>query len=103
MFNLIAGYAAWNLVGRVGSYVSARSGVSIGVTRWVALRASFDRKSCHLYTSDTVAEREENELLNPLEMIWGRCVLPHCGVNSYVRHIARRVNGSSFDDREPAG
>jgi putative NADPH-quinone reductase len=53
-----------------------------------------------LNTSDTVAEREETELGDPLELMWGRCVLPYCGVERYERHIFRPVVGSS--DRQRA-
>ena len=50
-------------------------------------------------TSDTEAEREINDLGDPLELIWGRCVLPYCGVENYQRHIFRPVNGSSPETR----
>jgi putative NADPH-quinone reductase len=52
-----------------------------------------------LNTSDTVAEREETELGDPLELMWGRCVLPYCGVERYERHIFRPVVGSSDGQR----
>lgn len=51
-------------------------------------------------TSDTEAEREANDLGDPLELIWGRCVLPYCGVENYKRLIFRPVNGSSLEIRE---
>lgn len=51
-------------------------------------------------TSDTPAERELNDLGDPLESIWGRCVLPYCGVQLYQRHIFRPVVGSSARQRE---
>ncbi|MEM6373264.1 MAG: NAD(P)H-dependent oxidoreductase [Pseudomonadota bacterium] len=50
-------------------------------------------------TSDTEAEREANDLGDPLELIWGRCVLPYCGVVRHKRLIFRPVNGSSLEDR----
>lgn len=50
-------------------------------------------------TSDTDAEREAADLGDPLELIWGRCVLPYCGVDEYERLIFRPVNGSSAEDR----
>lgn len=50
-------------------------------------------------TSDTEAERETNDLGDPLDLIWGRCVLPYCGVEHYKRLIFRPVNGSSLEDR----
>ena len=51
-------------------------------------------------TSDTEAEREANDLGDPLELIWGRCVLPYCGVEEYKRLVFRPVNGSSPKIRE---
>jgi putative NADPH-quinone reductase len=57
------------------------------------------RAALILNTSDTPAQREENELGDPLEAIWGRCVLPYCGVKAYRRHIFRPVVGSSDDER----
>ncbi|MBP2443406.1 NAD(P)H-dependent oxidoreductase [Rhizobium leguminosarum] len=51
-------------------------------------------------TSDTHAERERTELGDPLELIWGRCVLPYCGVETYHRHVFRPVVGSSDEQRK---
>lgn len=51
-------------------------------------------------TSDTDAERERTELGDPLELIWGRCVLPYCGVETYRRHVFRPVVGSSDEQRQ---
>jgi putative NADPH-quinone reductase len=51
-------------------------------------------------TSDTHAERERTELGDPLELIWGKCVLPYCGVSSYGRHVFRPVVGSSVEQRQ---
>jgi NAD(P)H dehydrogenase (quinone) len=50
-------------------------------------------------TSDTPAEREKTELGDPLELMWGRCVLPYCGVKNYRRHVFRPVVGSSDGQR----
>ena len=50
-------------------------------------------------TSDTPAERETKEFGDPLELMWGRCVLPFCGVNTYKRHVFRPVVGSSDEQR----
>jgi len=57
------------------------------------------RQALVLNTSDTHAEREERDLGDPLELIWGRCVLPYCGVQTYKRHIFRPVVGSSDEQR----
>lgn len=57
------------------------------------------RQALVLNTSDTHAEREERDLRDPLELIWGRCVLPYCGVQAYRRHIFRPVVGSSDAQR----
>ena len=46
-------------------------------------------------TSDTEAEREQRDLGDPLELIWGRCVLPYCGVERYERRVFRPVVDSS--------
>ncbi len=50
-------------------------------------------------TSDTNEEREVNDLGDPLELIWGRCVLPYCGVKDYKRIVFRPVVGSSTETR----
>ncbi len=57
------------------------------------------RTALVLNTSDTPEERERTDLGDPLELIWGRCVLPYCGVNHYVRHVFRPVIGSSDAQR----
>jgi putative NADPH-quinone reductase len=57
------------------------------------------RTSLVLNTSDTPAQREEAELGDPLEAIWGRCVLPYCGVKTYRRHVFRPVVGSTDEKR----
>lgn len=53
------------------------------------------RKALILNTSDTPPERERAVLGDPLELIWGRCVLPFCGVKDYERHVFGPVGGSS--------
>lgn len=45
-------------------------------------------------TSDTEAERERLELGDPLEAIWGRCVLPYCGIEDCRRRVFGPVVGS---------
>ncbi|MDX8496411.1 NAD(P)H-dependent oxidoreductase [Mesorhizobium sp. VK22B] len=50
-------------------------------------------------TSDTLPEREQADLGDPLELIWGRCVLPYCGVKAYERLVFRPVVGSSHEQR----
>jgi NAD(P)H dehydrogenase (quinone) len=52
-----------------------------------------------LNTSDTPAERETKEFGDPLELMWGRCVLPFCGVKTYKRHVFRPIVGSSDEQR----
>lgn len=57
-----------------------------------------------LNTSDTHAEREERDLGDPLESIWGRCVLPYngvsgYGVSGYRRQVFRPVVDSSPSQR----
>lgn len=51
-------------------------------------------------SSDTPEEREKTELGDPLELIWGKCVLPYCGVETYRRHVFRPVVGSSDEQRK---
>jgi putative NADPH-quinone reductase len=58
------------------------------------------RKAVVFNTSDTEAERERLELGDPLELIWGRCVLPYCGALDYERHVFRPVVGSSYPQRQ---
>ena len=53
-----------------------------------------------LNTSDTHAEREARDLGDPLESIWGRCVLPYNGVSGYRRHVFRPVVDSDALQRE---
>ncbi len=56
-------------------------------------------KALIINTSDTPAEREKADLGDPLELIWGRCVLPFCGVGDYHREVFRPVVGSSDAQR----
>jgi len=42
-----------------------------------------------LNTSDTPPEREQSVLGDPLQLIWGQCVLPYCG----VQRVERRMFG----------
>lgn len=58
------------------------------------------KRALIINTSDTDVERETKDLGDPLGLIWGRCVLPYCGVEDYNRLIFRPVNGSSLRDRE---
>lgn len=53
-----------------------------------------------LNTSDTDAERERLELGDPLELIWGRCVLPYCGATTWRRRVFRPVVGSTEEARK---
>ncbi|MER8389820.1 NAD(P)H-dependent oxidoreductase [Mesorhizobium sp. M1380] len=58
------------------------------------------KKAIVFNTSDTDAARELNDLGDPLGLIWGRCVLPYCGVLEHERHVFRPVVGSSEARRE---
>lgn len=53
------------------------------------------RRALILNTSDTPSDREESEFGDPLDDIWGRCVLPFCGTARYHRQVFRPVVGSS--------
>lgn len=57
------------------------------------------RRAVIFNTSDTPPDREERDLGDPLELMWGRCVLPFCGVSSYRRQVFRPVVGSSAAQR----
>lgn len=57
------------------------------------------RTALVLNTSDTHEEREERELGDPLESIWGRCVLPYNGVSDYRREVFRPVVDSDPSQR----
>ncbi len=57
------------------------------------------RKAVVFNTSDTEAERERKEFGDPLHLMWGRCVLPYCGVAEYERRVFSPVAGSSEEQR----
>jgi NAD(P)H dehydrogenase (quinone) len=53
-----------------------------------------------LNTSDTPIEREREAFGDPLEALWGRCILPYCGVPRMVRHTYGVIVNSSLAQRE---
>src|SRR5690606_41685307 len=57
------------------------------------------RQALIFNTSDTPGEREQAEFGDPLELIWGRCVLPFCGVGQYRRVVFRPVVDSPAAQR----
>ncbi|MGW6021631.1 NAD(P)H-dependent oxidoreductase [Streptomyces sp. NPDC055099] len=52
------------------------------------------RRALVLNTSDTPAEREDDEFGDPLQRIWAACVLPYVGVDDVRRHVLRTVTDS---------
>jgi len=52
-----------------------------------------------LNTSDTPLERERAVFGDPLEALWGRCILPYCGVARMVRHTYGVVVNSTNEER----
>lgn len=52
-----------------------------------------------LNTSDTPADRERDEFGDPLQQIWGACVLPYVGVTDLRRVVFRTVTDSSARER----
>ncbi|MFG2986543.1 hypothetical protein ACGFYQ_35770 [Streptomyces sp. NPDC048258] len=52
-----------------------------------------------LNTSDTPADREENEFGDPLQRIWAACVLPYVGVTDVRRVVFRTVTDSADEER----
>ncbi|MEU3607316.1 NAD(P)H-dependent oxidoreductase [Streptomyces sp. NPDC035033] len=52
-----------------------------------------------LNTSDTPADREEDEFGDPLQKIWAACVLPYVGVADVRRVVFRTVTDSSDETR----
>ncbi|MEU0053426.1 NAD(P)H-dependent oxidoreductase [Streptomyces sp. NPDC006309] len=52
-----------------------------------------------LNTSDTPADREENEFGDPLQKIWAACVLPYVGVADVRRVVFRTVTDSADETR----
>jgi NAD(P)H dehydrogenase (quinone) len=53
-----------------------------------------------LNTSDTPMSREREIFGDPLETLWGRCILPYCGVQRMVRHTYGVVVNSAPEQRE---
>lgn len=53
------------------------------------------RAALVLNTSDTPPEREQGVLGDPLQLIWGQCVLPYCGVQKVERRMFGPVASSS--------
>lgn len=53
-----------------------------------------------LNTSDTPAQREHDEFGDPLEQIWGSCVLPYVGVSDVRRVVFRTVSDSTDEERQ---
>jgi putative NADPH-quinone reductase len=51
-------------------------------------------------TSNTPSEREMRVFGDPLERIWGDCVLDFCGVKNYYRKIFRVMASSSLEERQ---
>ncbi|MGW0700232.1 NAD(P)H-dependent oxidoreductase [Streptomyces sp. NPDC002867] len=52
-----------------------------------------------LNTSDTPADREQDEFGDPLERIWSACVLPYVGVDDVRRVVFRTVTDSTATSR----
>ncbi|WP_030245540.1 NAD(P)H-dependent oxidoreductase [Streptomyces sp. NRRL S-350] len=52
-----------------------------------------------LNTSDTPEAREREEFHDPLERIWGACVLPYVGVTDVRRTVFRTVTDASAAER----
>lgn len=88
---ILAGWIDRVLVPGIAYRLASADGLPEGLLRI--------EKALILNTSDTPEEREKDVLGDPLELIWGRCVLPFCGVQDYVRHVFRTVTGSSEDER----
>ena len=53
------------------------------------------RQALVLNTSDTPPDREREAFGDPLAAIWGRCVLPFCGVDGFRRMVSGPLAGSS--------
>jgi NAD(P)H dehydrogenase (quinone) len=88
---ILAGWMDRILVPGVAYRLQAADGLPEGL---LAVKAALI-----INTSDTNEEREVNDLGDPLELIWGRCVLPYCGVKDFRRLVFRPVNGSSTETR----
>ncbi|MFD7260396.1 NAD(P)H-dependent oxidoreductase [Streptomyces sp. NPDC059874] len=52
-----------------------------------------------LNTSDTPADREQDEFGDPLQRIWSACVLPYVGVGDVRRVVFRTVTDSAEEER----
>jgi putative NADPH-quinone reductase len=52
-----------------------------------------------LNTSDTPGERERAVFGDPLELLWGKCIFPLCGVPRVVRHTYSVMVTSCAEDR----
>ncbi|AZM93864.1 NAD(P)H-dependent oxidoreductase [Streptomyces sp. W1SF4] len=57
------------------------------------------RRALVLNTSDTPADREEDEFGDPLQRIWAACVLPYVGVTDVRRLVFRTVTDSADEER----
>jgi len=88
---ILAGWLDRVLVPGVAYRLSSADGLPEGLLKI--------RTALIFNTSDTLEEREKTDLGDPLELIWGRCVLPYCGVETYERHVFRPVVGSSDEQR----
>ncbi|NRQ30297.1 flavodoxin family protein [Nonomuraea sp. NN258] len=53
-----------------------------------------------LNTSDTPEDRERDEFGDPLQRVWGACVLPYVGVGELRRVVFRTVTDSDAGQRE---
>ncbi len=51
-------------------------------------------------TSDTLADRERDDLGDPLDAIWRRCVLPYCGAGRVERLVIGPVTESTAAERQ---
>jgi len=58
------------------------------------------RTAIVLNTSDTPIEREREAFGDPLELLWGRCIFPYCGVQGFARHTYGVVANSHLDQRQ---
>jgi putative NADPH-quinone reductase len=52
-----------------------------------------------LNTSDTPWEREREAFGDPLDLLWGKCILPYCGVKNFARHTYGVVVSSTVEER----
>lgn len=89
---ILAGWVDRVLVPGVAYRLSAAEGTPAGLLNI--------NKALVLNTSDTPEERETAVFGDPLELIWGKCVLPFCGVHHYKRAVFRPVGGSTEEERQ---